>query len=97
MATRIDAFVADTGQVVPNVLINSSVEHTGQEIRQPCGKDDYRVLSCVLMMTLDAKSSPMRVTSGKSRVRESRLPGICEGEAEWPSYSTTTRPCSDQR
>ena len=31
----------------------------------------------------------MRVTSGKSRVRESRLPGsISEGGAEWPSYST---------
>jgi hypothetical protein len=28
------------------------------------------------------------VTLGKSRVRESCMPRICEGEAEWPSYST---------
>jgi hypothetical protein len=32
-----------------------------------------------------------RVTSGKSRVRESHLPGSVKGGAEWPSYSTTIR------
>jgi len=31
-----------------------------------------------------------RVTSGKSRVRESRTPGSVRAKAEWLSYSTTT-------
>jgi hypothetical protein len=38
---------------------------------------------------MGAASRTMRVTSGKSRVRESRKARICEGRAEWPSYSTT--------
>ena len=32
-----------------------------------------------------------RVTLGKSRVRESRLPGSVRAKAEWLSYSTTIR------
>lgn len=32
-----------------------------------------------------------RVTLGKSRVRESRMPGSMRAKAEWLSYSTTTR------
>lgn len=31
-----------------------------------------------------------RVTLGKSRVRESRMPGSVRAKAEWLSYSTTT-------
>jgi hypothetical protein len=31
-----------------------------------------------------------RVTLGKSRVRESRLPGSVRAKAKWLSYSTTT-------
>ena len=30
-----------------------------------------------------------RVTFGKSRVRESRMPGSVRAKAEWLSYSTT--------
>lgn len=30
-----------------------------------------------------------RVTLGKSRVRESRMPGSVRAKAEWLSYSTT--------
>lgn len=33
-----------------------------------------------------------RVTLGKSRVRESRMPGSVRAKAEWLSYSTTTHP-----
>ena len=32
----------------------------------------------------------MRVTLGKSRVRESRTPGSVRAKAEWLSYSTVT-------
>jgi tetratricopeptide (TPR) repeat protein len=32
----------------------------------------------------------MRVTFGKSRVRESRMPGSVRAKAEWLSYSTVT-------
>jgi len=32
----------------------------------------------------------MRVTLGKSRVRESRTPGSVRAKAEWLSYSTAT-------
>lgn len=36
-----------------------------------------------------------RVTLGKSRVRESRMPGFVRAKAEWLSYSTTIVPrCS---
>ncbi|SFK09528.1 hypothetical protein SAMN05216525_15216 [Bradyrhizobium sp. Gha] len=31
-----------------------------------------------------------RVTLGRSRVRESRMPGSVRAKAEWLSYSTTT-------
>jgi len=34
----------------------------------------------------------MRVTLGKSRVRESRTPGSVRAKAEWLSYSTGTAP-----
>ena len=33
----------------------------------------------------------MRVTSGKSRVRGKPPARICEGKAEWPSYSAAAR------
>lgn len=33
-----------------------------------------------------------RVTLGKSRVREIRLPGSVRAKAKWLSYSTTTQP-----
>jgi hypothetical protein len=39
---------------------------------------------------LDTARGMMRVTSGKSRVRESRLPGSVRAKAKWLSYSTTT-------
>lgn len=39
----------------------------------------------------DARSGPMRVTSGKSRVRGKPPARICEGKAEWPSYSAAAR------
>jgi hypothetical protein len=32
-----------------------------------------------------------RVTLGKSRVRESRMPGSVRAKAEWLRYSTATR------
>ncbi len=38
---------------------------------------------------MDATSDMMRVTFGKSRVRESRTPGSVRAKAEWLSYSTT--------
>jgi hypothetical protein len=38
--------------------------------------------------SLDTTSGLMRVTSGKSRVRESRPPGSVRAKAEWLSYST---------
>lgn len=39
---------------------------------------------------MDATSGMMRVTFGKSRVRESRKPGSVRAKAEWLSYSTVT-------
>jgi hypothetical protein len=33
----------------------------------------------------------LRVTLGKSRVRESRTPGSVRAKAEWLSYSTVTK------
>ena len=37
----------------------------------------------------------MRVTPGKSRVRESRMPGSVRAKAEWLSYSTVTPPSGE--
>lgn len=39
----------------------------------------------------------MRVTFGKSRVRESRMPGSVRAKAEWLSYSTTIVPQCAER
>ena len=39
---------------------------------------------------LGARADMTRVTLGKSRVRESRLPGSVRAKAKWLSYSTTT-------
>ena len=41
--------------------------------------------------SLGARSGMTRVTLGKSRVRESRMPGSVRAKAEWLSYSTI--PC----
>jgi hypothetical protein len=41
---------------------------------------------------MGAGADTTRVTLGKSRVRESRMPGSVRAKAEWLSYSTTTRP-----
>jgi hypothetical protein len=39
---------------------------------------------------LGAGADMTRVTLGKSRVRESRLPGSVRAKAKWLSYSTST-------
>jgi len=43
---------------------------------------------------MDGARGMMRVTLGKSRVRESCMPGSVRAKAEWLSYSTVT--CSSK-
>src|SRR5262249_22632685 len=56
-------------------------------------QSDARALSSATASdhsSLGGSDGMRRVTSGKSRVRESRTPGSVRAKAEWLSYSTTT-------